>query len=462
MEKHRQFLKTNIPGPKSKRLIKLREKYVPRGVFNTVPAFIDKAKDALITDIDGNTFIDFASGLASVNVGYSRKEIVEALGEQIEKYLHTCFHVFMYEPYVLLAEKLAEITPGKFPKKTILVNSGAEAVENAIKVSRHFTRRKSIVTFEHAFHGRTLLGMTLTSKIRYYKLGFGPFAPEVYRLPYGYCYRCPFNVDSHECCLACIDNFTSFFKTHVDPEEVAAIIVEPVTGEGGFIVPPPEFLPEIARVCKDHGIVFIVDEVQTGFGRTGEMFAVNHYNLEPDLIVMGKSIAAGLPLGAVTGRAEILDSSEVGSLGGTFGGNPLSCVASLKVIEIIQASGFMAHARKVGNIINKRLREMRAKYPIIGDARGMGAMSAIELVNDRETKEPAKEATSEVIKFCFENGLVIMKAGVYDNVVRLLVPLIITEELLKSGLDILENAVRSVDKRYSNRKTPRIKKTRLV
>ncbi|HEX9665978.1 MAG TPA: 4-aminobutyrate--2-oxoglutarate transaminase [Thermodesulfobacteriota bacterium] len=452
MDEHGGFLKTPIPGPKSKRLIKLREKYVPRGVFNTVPAFIKQAKDALITDIDGNTFIDFASGLASVNVGYSREEIVEPLREQVEKYLHTCFHVFMYEPYVRLAERLAEITPGKFPKKTILVNSGAEAVENAIKVSRYFTKRKSIVTFEHAFHGRTLLGMTLTSKIRYYKLGFGPFAPEVYRLPYGYCYRCPFNENSHKCCLACIDNFTSFFKTHIDPEEVAAIIVEPVTGEGGFIVPPPEFLPEIGRVCKQHGIVFIVDEVQTGFGRTGEMFAVNHYNLEPDLLVMGKSIAAGLPLGAVTGRAEILESPEVGSLGGTFGGNPLSCIASLKVIEIMQEKGFIEHARKIGNLINKRLKEMQGKYYVIGDARGMGAMAAIELVKDRESKEPAKQETSDIIKFCVENGLVIMKAGAYDNVVRLLVPLVITEELLIRGLSILENAVKKVNKRYSSKK----------
>jgi 4-aminobutyrate aminotransferase/(S)-3-amino-2-methylpropionate transaminase len=452
MDEHGGFLKTTIPGPKSKRLIKLREKYVPRGVFNTVPAFIKQAKDALITDIDGNTFIDFASGLASVNVGYSREEIVEPLREQVEKYLHTCFHVFMYEPYVRLAERLAEITPGKFPKKTILVNSGAEAVENAIKVSRYFTKRKSIVTFEHAFHGRTLLGMTLTSKIRYYKLGFGPFAPEVYRLPYGYCYRCPFNENSHKCCLACIDNFTSFFKTHIDPEEVAAIIVEPVTGEGGFIVPPPEFLPEIGRVCKQHGIVFIVDEVQTGFGRTGEMFAVNHYNLEPDLLVMGKSIAAGLPLGAVTGRAEILESPEVGSLGGTFGGNPLSCIASLKVIEIMQEKGFIEHARKIGNLINKRLKEMQGKYYVIGDARGMGAMAAIELVKDRESKEPAKQETSDIIKFCVENGLVIMKAGAYDNVVRLLVPLVITEELLIRGLSILENAVKKVNKRYSSKK----------
>jgi 4-aminobutyrate aminotransferase / (S)-3-amino-2-methylpropionate transaminase / 5-aminovalerate transaminase len=452
MDEHKGFLKTSIPGPKSKRLIKLREKYVPRGVFNTVPAFIEHAKDALITDIDGNTFIDFASGLASVNVGYSRAEIVEPLGEQIEKYLHTCFHVFMYEPYVRLAEKLAEITPGNFPKKTILVNSGAEAVENAVKVARYFTKRKSIITFEHAFHGRTLLGMTLTSKIRYYKLGFGPFAPEVYRLPYGYCYRCPFNENSHKCCLACIDNFAGFFKTHIDPDEVAAIIVEPVTGEGGFIVPPPEFLPEIARVCKQHSIIFIVDEVQTGFGRTGEMFAVNHYNLEPDLLVMGKSIAAGLPLGAVTGRAEILESSEVGSLGGTFGGNPLSCIASLKVIEIMQEPGFMEHARKIGYLIIKRLKEMQGKYYVIGDARGMGAMAAIELVKDRKTKEPAKQETSDIIKFCAQNGLVIMKAGAYDNVVRLLVPLIITEDLLIKGLSILENAVKAVNKRYASKK----------
>jgi len=452
MKKTSENLKTEIPGPKSKGMIELREKYVPRGVFNTVPAFIEKAKDSLITDIDGNTFIDFASGLATVNVGHSRKEITEALRVQIEKYLHTCFHVFMYEPYVRLAEKLAEITPGNFPKKTILLNSGAEAVENAIKVSRYFTKRKSVITFEHAFHGRTLLTMTLTSKLRYYKLGFGPFAPEVYRMPYAYPYRCPFGSDYSNCAVACLDHFKSFFKTHVDSEEVAAVIVEPVTGEGGFIVPPPEFLPGIARICKENGIVFIVDEVQTGFGRTGEMFAVNHYNLEPDIMVMGKSIAAGLPLGAVTGKAEIMNAPEVGSLGGTFGGNPLSCVASLKVIEIMQEEGFMEHARRVGELINERLKNMHEKYYIIGDARGLGAMAAIELVKDRVTKEPAKEEAAEVIKQCYKNGLVIMKAGVYDNVVRLLVPLIIDEGLLLRGLDILEKAVRAVNKGYSSKK----------
>ncbi|HEY7534582.1 MAG TPA: aspartate aminotransferase family protein, partial [Thermodesulfobacteriota bacterium] len=289
----KEDLKTGIPGPNSEEMIERRNKYVPRGVFNTVPSFIEKAKDALIIDVDRNTFIDFASGLATLNVGHSRKEIIEVLSEQMEKYLHTCFHVFMYEPYVSLAEKLSGITPGKFPKKTVLLNSGAEAVENAIKVSRYFTKRKSIITFEHAFHGRTLLTMTLTSKLRYYKLGFGPFAPEVYRMPYAYPYRCPFGGEHSSCAQACLDHFKNFFKTHVDPEEVAAVIIEPVTGEGGFIVPPAEFLPGIARICKENGIVFIVDEVQTGFGRTGEMFAVNHYNLEPDIIVMGKSIAAG-------------------------------------------------------------------------------------------------------------------------------------------------------------------------
>jgi 4-aminobutyrate aminotransferase/(S)-3-amino-2-methylpropionate transaminase len=452
MKTSKENLRTNIPGPNSEELIELRNRYVPKGVFNTVPSFIERAKDALIMDIDGNTFIDFASGLATLNVGHSRREIIEALREQIEKYLHTCFHVFMYEPYVRLAEKLSKITPGNFPKKTVLVNSGAEAVENAIKISRYFTKRKSIIAFEHAFHGRTLLTMTLTSKLRYYKLGFGPFAPEVYRMPYAYPYRCPFGAEYSDCAVACLDHFKSFFKTHVDPEEVAAVIIEPVTGEGGFIVPPAEFLPGIARICKENGIVFIVDEVQTGFGRTGEMYAVNHQNLEPDMIVMGKSIAGGLPLGAVTGRAEIMDAPEVGSLGGTFGGNPLSCVASLKVIEITQGAGFMEHARKVGNIINERLKEMQVKYAIVGDARGLGAMAAIELVKDRVTKEPAREETAEVIKQCYKNGLVIMKAGAYDNVVRLLVPLVITDGLLSRGLDILENAVRSVSKSYSSKK----------
>ena len=446
MGKQKQNLKTEIPGPKAKKMIERREKYVARGVFNVVPSFIERAKDALITDVDGNTFIDFASGLATVNVGHSRKEIIEALGEQIEKYLHTCFHVFMYEPYVRLAEKLAEITPGDFPKKTVLVNSGAEAVENAIKVARYYTKRKAVVTFEHAFHGRTLLGMTLTSKIRPYKFGFGPFAPEVYRMPYAYPYRSSFGSEYSDCAEACLDHFKSFFKTHMDPEEIAAVVIEPVTGEGGFIVPPPEFLPGIGKICKEHGIVFIVDEVQTGFGRTGEMFAVNHYNLEPDIITMGKSIAAGLPLGAVTGRAEILDASDVGSLGGTFGGNPLSCIAALQAIEIIQKKGFMEHARKVGKIINDRLKGMHEKYNIVGDARGLGAMAAIELVRDKATKEPAKEETAEVIKESYKNGLVILKAGAYDNVIRLLVPLIITEELLNRGLEILEDAVGKVDK----------------
>ncbi len=446
MSETKENLKTEIPGPKAKKLIERRERYVAKGVFNVVPSFIERAKDALITDVDGNTFIDFASGLATVNVGHSRKEIIEALGKQIEKYLHTCFHVFMYEPYVRLAEKLAEITPGNFPKKTVLVNSGAEAVENAIKVARYYTKRKAVVTFEHAFHGRTLMGMTLTSKIRPYKFGFGPFAPEVYRMPYAYPYRCSFGAEYKNCAEACLDHFKSFFKTHMDPEEIAAVIIEPVTGEGGFIVPPPEFLPGIGKICKEYGIVFIVDEVQTGFGRTGEMFAVNHYNLEPDIITMGKSIAAGLPLGAVTGRAEILDASDVGSLGGTFGGNPLSCIAALEAIEIMEKKGFMDHARRVGKIINDRLKNMHEKYRIVGDARGLGAMAAIELVKDRSTKEPAKEETAEVIKECYKNGLVILKAGAYDNVIRLLVPLIIAEDLLNRGLDILENAVSKVDK----------------
>ncbi len=444
MTKHKTALKTEIPGPKSKRMIELRNKYVPRGVFNVVPSFIERAKDALITDIDGNTFIDFASGLATINVGHSRKEIIEALGQQIEKYLHTCFHVFMYEPYVRLAEKLAEITPGDFPKKTVLVNSGAEAVENAIKVARYYTKRKAVITFEHAFHGRTLMGMTLTSKIRPYKFGFGPFAPEVYRMPYAYPYRTSFGPEYSDCAAACLDHFQSFFKTHIDPEEIAAVVIEPVTGEGGFIVPPPAFLPGIAKICKENGIVFIVDEVQTGFGRTGEMFAVNHYGLEPDIITMGKSIAAGMPLGAVTGRSEILDASDVGSLGGTFGGNPLSCIAALQAIEIMQKEGFMDHARRVGKLINQRLKDMHDKYDIVGDARGLGAMAAIELVKDRVTKEPAKEETAEVVKQAYKNGLVILKAGAFDNVIRLLVPLVIKEDLLNGGLDILENAVRKV------------------
>ena len=438
----------SIPGPKSRRLGKLRDKYVARGVFNTVPVFIESAEDALIYDVDGNTFIDFASGLATLNVGHRRKEVVDAIRKQMKKYLHTCFHVVMYEPYVELAKRLAEITPGKFPKKTVLVNSGAEAVENAIKVARYYTKRKAVVTFEHAFHGRTLLTMTLTSKVKPYKFGFGPFAPEVYRLPYAYCYRCPFGLEYPKCNLFCVEHIKDFFKTQVDPEDIAALIVEPVTGEGGFIVPPPEFLPGLAKICKENDILFIDDEVQTGFGRTGMLFAAEHYEIEPDIVVMAKSLAAGMPLGAVTGRAEIMEAPGVGALGGTFGGNPLSCTAALQVIEITRGKGFLEHARKIGGIINKRLGEMKEKYNIIGDARGQGPMAALELVKDRVTKEPAKEETSQVITHCYKNGLVVLKAGVYDNVIRLLVPLIISEDLLNKGLDILERAVQIVDKNH--------------
>lgn len=438
-------VKTEIPGPKSRELLALREKYVSRGPANTVPVFAEEAKGALVRDVDGNVFIDFAAGIGVINVGHSPREVVDAVEEQAEKFLHTCFHVVMYEPYIRLAEKLAEITPGDFPKKTLLVNSGAEAVENAVKLARKYTKRTGIVSFECGFHGRTLMAMTLTSKVKPYKFGFGPFAPDVYKVPSAYCYRCAYGLTYPGCGMKCVDNLERFFVSECPAENVAAVIIEPVQGEGGFIVPPPEFLHGVKKICEKYGIVFIADEVQTGFGRTGKYFAVENFGVLPDLITMSKSLAAGLPLSAVTGRAEIMDAPNPGEVGGTFGGNPVSCAASLKAIELIEREGLSARANVLGSRMMDRFKEMQENYPVIGDVRGMGAMVAVELVKDRGTKEPAKEATSQVIAHCWKNGLIALSAGIYSNVVRILVPLVVTDEQLTMGLDILESAIAGVN-----------------
>ncbi|KKM10131.1 4-aminobutyrate aminotransferase [Clostridiales bacterium PH28_bin88] len=438
-------VKTEIPGPKSKELLALREKYVSRGPANTVPVFAEEAKGALVRDVDGNVFIDFAAGIGVINVGHSPRELVDAVKEQAERFLHTCFHVVMYEPYIRLAEKLAEITPGDFPKKTLLVNSGAEAVENAVKFARKYTKRTGIVSFECGFHGRTLMAMTLTSKVKPYKFGFGPFAPDVYKVPSAYCYRCAYGLAYPGCGLKCVDNLERFFVSECPAENIAAVIIEPVQGEGGFIVPPPEFLQGVKKICEKYGIVFIADEVQTGFGRTGKFFAVDNFGVIPDLITMSKSLAAGMPLSAVTGRAEIMDAPNPGEVGGTFGGNPVSCAASLKAIELIEREGLSVRANVLGSRMMNRLKEMHEKYPVIGDVRGLGAMVAVELVKDRGTKEPAKEATSQVIAHCWKNGLIALSAGIYSNVVRILVPLVVTDEQLTMGLDILESAIAGVN-----------------
>ena len=428
---------------RTEELLNRRRAAVPRGVFNVAPIFADSAEGVWLHDVDGKTYLDFAGGLGVLNVGHRHPHVLAALRAQLDRYLHTCFHVAMYEPYVALAERLNEITPGDFPKKTMLVNSGAEAVENAVKIARAATGRKAVITFEHAFHGRTLLGLSLTSKVDPYKVAFGPFAPEVYRVPYPYPYRCP-QKHSGTCTAHVIATIEEAFRVQVDADDVAAVIIEPVTGEGGFIVPPPDFLPALADLCRQHGILLIADEVQTGFGRTGRVFAVEHAGVEPDLLVAGKSLASGLPLASVTGRADLMEAPQVGGLGGTYGGNPLACVAALAVIDVMQREGFLERAQAIGVHVLARFQTMQRRFPIIGDVRGLGAMVGMELVEDRESKTPARAATAQVLAGCLERGLLILKSGVYDNVIRILAPLVISDEDLERGLNILEEALAAV------------------
>jgi 4-aminobutyrate aminotransferase / (S)-3-amino-2-methylpropionate transaminase / 5-aminovalerate transaminase len=442
MERNMKIL--TIPGEKSAELIKLKDQYVPRGVFNVVPVFIKEAHEATIIDVDGNSLIDFAGGLGVLNIGHAHSDVVQAVKEQAEKFLHGCFHVTMYESYVALAKKLAEITPGDFPKKSMLVNSGAEAVENAVKIARCATKKKGIIVFEAGFHGRTYLTMTMTSKVKPYKFGFGALASEIYRISYPYCYRCPVGGVSSRCSIECLETIKHFFAAHADPEEIAAVVMEPVAGEGGFIPAPAAYLQGLQGICREHSILFVADEVQTGFGRTGSFYASEHSGITPDIIISAKSLSAGLPLGAVTGKTELMDAPVIGGLGGTFGGNPLSCAAALKVIEIMQEKGFMEKAAERGEIVRDRLLKMQQKYSLIGDVRGLGPMSAIELVKDREKKTPAKDETARIVKECHRRGLIILKAGIFDNVIRILAPLLIEKDLLLEGLNILEESIETM------------------
>jgi 4-aminobutyrate aminotransferase / (S)-3-amino-2-methylpropionate transaminase / 5-aminovalerate transaminase len=428
---HRSIaLKTSVPGPRSVSLMERRGREIPSGVSNSAPIFIDHASGALLTDVDGNVLIDFAGGIGTLNVGHCNPEVVAAATQQMQKLTHGCFSVMMYESYLLLAEKLNRITPGSFAKKTMLANSGAEAVENAVKIARHHTKRSGIVVFEHAFHGRTLLTMSMTSKVKPYKFGFGPFAPEIYRLPFPYEYRNPEPVDLEE-----------FFSSHVASENVACVVLELVAGEGGFIVAPKETVAKLSQVCRKHGILLIIDEVQTGFARTGKLFACEHYGLEPDLIVMAKSLAGGLPLSAVTGRAEIMDSAQVGGLGGTFVGNPVSCAAALAAIDFIETRHLPERAAEIGKTVRNAFGEFAETNPGIGEVRGLGAMMAMEFVKDRKTKEPDKDRTNKIIRRCYENGVILIAAGTHGNVIRTLMPLVITDDQLQEGLEVLRHAI---------------------
>jgi len=427
-------------------LMEERSSKVPRGPFNVTPYFVSRAKGAEIWDVEGKRYVDFAGGIGVNNVGHCNDMVVAAVKDQADRFLHTCFHIVMYEPYLELASRLNTLTPGDFEKKTLLVNSGAEGVENAVKVARGHTRRPAIIVFEDAFHGRTLLTMSMTSKVKPYKFRFGPFAPEIYRMPYAYCYRCAFGLTYPDCGVYCAHHLETFFLNHVAAEETAALVVEPVLGEGGFVVPPPEFFSILLKSCKKHGIVFVVDEIQTGICRTGKLLAIEHYGVAPDIIITAKSLAGGMPLAAVTGRAEMMEQPQVGGLGGTYSGNPVSCRAALAVLDFVEKEHLSARAASIGEIIKQRFDRMAERFSLIGDVRGLGAMTALELVKDRTTKEPAPEEAKKVVSYAHEHGLIILTCGRFSNVIRTLMPLVITHDQLEEGLDILEKAIAEVSR----------------
>ncbi|MFC5821571.1 4-aminobutyrate--2-oxoglutarate transaminase [Nonomuraea harbinensis] len=429
---------TAIPGPKSQELLARKQAAVPPGIGTTLPVFVTRAGGGVLQDADGNSLIDFGAGIAVTNVGNAAPKVVERVSKQVADFTHTCFMVTPYESYVTVCEKLNELTPGDHDKRTFLVNSGAEAVENAVKIARHATGRQAVVVFDHGYHGRTLLTMTLTAKNMPYKHRFGPFAPEVYRVPLAYPFRWPTGPEN--CAEEAAAEAIDMINKQVGAENVAAVVIEPIAGEGGFIEPAKGFLPRIAEFCRENGIVFVADEVQTGFARTGTLFACEDEGIVPDIITTAKGIAGGLPLAAVTGRADLMDKVHVGGLGGTYGGNPLACEAALAVLETIAEEDLVARARRIGEIMLPRLHAMKERFDVIGDVRGRGAMIAIELVVPG-TKEPNPAAVQEIVKRCHAEGLLVLTAGTHGNVLRFLPPLVIPEHLLEEGLGILEKAV---------------------
>jgi 4-aminobutyrate aminotransferase / (S)-3-amino-2-methylpropionate transaminase / 5-aminovalerate transaminase len=437
-------LRTAIPGPRSREFMRRSDAAVVRGAYHATPVFVNKAEDAVIEDVDGNRLIDFAGGIGCLNTGHRNPRVIEAIRRQLDRFLHTSFNVLSYESYVTLAERLNTITPGSFAKKTLFVNTGAEATENAIKIARAYTKRPAIIAFEDAFHGRTYMAMAVTSKTHPYKAGFEPFPTEVYRVPFAYCYRCSYSLRYPSCEVHCARHIEDTFKRMVAVETVAAVIVEPILGEGGFITPPQEFFPILAEICRKHGILIIADEVQSGFARTGSMFACERLGLKPDLITMAKSLSGGLPLAAVTGRAEIMDTTGPGTLGGTFGGNPAACEAALAVLDVIESENLSSRANHLGEIFRRRAADWQKRWELIGEIRGLGAMQALELVRSRTTRQPADEETKHIAQYCFEHGLILITAGTYGNVIRLLMPLVITDAQMNEGLDVLEAAFASV------------------
>ena len=429
---------TAIPGPKSQEIIKRRSEAVSAALGMAIPVVVEKAGGGVIVDIDGNSIIDMGAGIAVVNVGNSADRVVKNVQAQVEAFTHTCFMIAPYMGYIEVCEALNRLTPGTHKKKSALFNSGAEAVENAVKIARKFTKRQAVVVFEHGYHGRTNLTMAMTAKNVPYKDGFGPFTPEVYRMPLAYPYRC--DACSGSCEQQVLDQVIHKIEKEIGATNVACVVIEPILGEGGFIVPCKGFLPGLAKFCKENGILFVADEVQTGFARTGQMFACEDEGIVPDLITTAKGIAGGLPLAGVTGRADVMDSIHASGLGGTFGGSPIACAAALGAIATIEEENLVERANQIGKIMSEALNSMKSKYSIVGDVRGRGAMQAIELVKPG-SKDPNPEAQAAIIKYCQQKGVLILSAGTYGNVIRLIPPLVIPEHLLKEALEILDEAV---------------------
>jgi len=417
--------------PTNEALQKLRTEVISAGVSSVTPVHVASAKGAVVHDVEGREYIDFGGGIGVMNIGHCHPRVVAAIKAQAEKFHHTCFMVNPYEVAIKLADKLCRLTPGSFPKKAMFVSSGAEAVENAVKIARYFTQRPAVIVFENAYHGRTLLTMTMTSKVKPYKFGFGPFAPEVYRMPFG-------DVVGPE-------KLKDFFLKHVNPEAVACVVAEPVQGEGGFIAPPPGYFQTLATICRENGILFVADEIQSGMGRTGTMFAIEHWGVEPDLITVAKSLGAGMPIASVVGRKEIMDAVHPWGLGGTYGGNPVASAAALAVLEVFEEEDMLGKAKALGKKLNERLEALRKKYKIVGEIRGLGAMLGLTLVKG-DKREPAADEAKKLAAFCLERGLIILVCGTYSNVVRVLVPFVITDAQLDKGLSILEQGLAEMSK----------------
>lgn len=438
--KHIQ-LKTNIPGPKGEAILTRRANAFPNGLGKATEVVSMNAKGSLVEDVDGNILIDFAAGIGMLNAGHCPQSVVDSVKNQIDKLIHSCFLVSTTEPPVALAEILNKITPGTFAKKTMLMNSGSEAVETAIAIAKYATKRNAIICFEGGYHGRTMMAISLTSKYSLFKKGFGTFATDIVRLPAPYPYRKPENLTTEEYIQLCIQQFENAFVTQIDADAVAAIIIEPVQGEGGFIQMPEAFLSKIRQVCDKHNIVMIADEIQSGFGRTGKLFAIQHTNIIPDIITMAKSLGSGFPIAAVTGKAELMDAPHPGGLGGTYGGSPVSASAALASIQIINDEKFLSRTNETGLLIEKRLQKWMKQYDIIGDVRGVGMMRIIEFVKDRKTKTPDTSINLNIVKEAYKNGVICMRAGIYSNCIRLLPALNISHDILNEGLDVLEKAI---------------------